>query len=429
MHKSQGHAECVKVLLAAGADRKLQDGTGQTAYALGSQHESVHKAFQMASGREMTITRFRNATKGEHKAKKHVIFSATVGKGEKLVQHHGKHAALMVDTGTGETKLLAYVFIEGAVQMTELGVSKQSTEDVAKAKAAGDDEGKQRYHEYMKPLLEGLQKLEEPEFAEVHFFAATIGVTAWYRRIRDEKDREKADALVNDLRLDLNTRMQRLQPPLMVEMRVDDISGKKEALCELTAVEYAVRQSQLPPPMATLAGGSGSIQVTGLDNFFSFDASLNAGEKMCREKGVGMWQDQVRDEFGRVSRTSQGFTDNLHMAAEKEANIVLISAFYYVAVHAKIVDKKDPVYKYLSATEEVIPRLQAYVDDADNENVKEKSNAVRLITCLECLFGDRLSHVRCLFARDWTLQKGEQTVKFRTTWTAGWFLEHVAMHE
>ena len=78
----------------------------------------------------------------------------------------------------------------------------------------------------------------------------------------------------------------------------------------------------------------------------------------------------------------------------------------------------------MSATEEVLPRLQKLVDDSEATTM-DKANASRLITCLECLFGDRLGHVHCLFARDWTLQKGDQTVKFRTTWTAGWFLEHM----
>ena len=104
---------------AAGADAKLQDGTGQTARALGSRHESVNAAFQMASGREMTITRAKAATKGDYKAKKQVAFSATnESVGGKPAKHHGNPAVLVVDTGTGETKLLAYVSIEGAVQMT-----------------------------------------------------------------------------------------------------------------------------------------------------------------------------------------------------------------------------------------------------------------------------------------------------------------------
>ena len=61
--------------------------------------------------------------------------------------------------------------------------------------------------------------------------------------------------------------------------------AQDEALYELKAVEYAVTESDLPAPLATMAGGSGSIQITGLDNFFSFDAALKEGEGMVAKVG------------------------------------------------------------------------------------------------------------------------------------------------
>ena len=50
-------------------------------------------------------------------------------------------------------------------------------------------------------------------------------------------------------------------------------------------------------PVATLAGGSGSIQVTGLGSFFSFDAPLNKGTATVKESGVVAWQNQVAKDF------------------------------------------------------------------------------------------------------------------------------------
>jgi len=290
-------------------------------------------------------------------------------------------------------------------------------------------------------MLEGVRKIPQtPELQGVTFVAGLIGVTAWYRVLKTDEERKKADDMLSRMRAHMGQELQRLDLS-GVEMRVEEIASKREAEYELRAVEYAVAQSKLPPPLATLAGGSGSVQVTGLDSYFSFAAALKVGGKMVQSPGgVSEWQSQVERELSNAASASAGFTNNLKSAASVEGggNIVLISAFFYAAVAAKIVDRKSEEYKYLPA-EEVIGKLQALVDstppaaadaEAPTEAEKKKldahhkdvANASRLITCLTSLFGANLANVRCLFARDWTINGS----KFRTTWTAGWFLEKQA---
>merc|ERR1711924_431925 len=122
------------------------------------------------------------------------------------------------------------------------------------------------------------------------------------------------------------------------------ISARREALYELKAVEYAVHQNKLPPPGATLAGGAGSIQVTGLDNFFSFAAALKAGEKTVGgEGGVAAWQAEGQAQFSAAASAMPNFVKQIRAtsaSAEGGAHVVLISAFYYAALNAKLVDKK-----------------------------------------------------------------------------------------
>ena len=73
-----------------------------------------------------------------------------------------------------------------------------------------------------------------------------------------------------------------------------------------------------------------------------------------------------------------GFTDGLANAARTgELHVVLISAFFYAAVAAKLVDKKAQDYTYTPA-ETVIAKLQAVVDGDDS--AKDQANAARLIT-------------------------------------------------
>lgn len=151
----------------------------------------------------------------------------------------------------------------------------------------------------------------------------------------------------------------------------------------------------------------------------SFLTSLKEGEKLIEEDrmhGLAKWSQIVSDAISSTTLTSL-----IRKAAADKARppvrVVLISGGYYAGVAAKLVDKKQLTYSYAPALE-CHAKLIALRDDAD-ANAKDIANVARLITILDTIFGSDLEHVEYLFARDWNLQG----VNFRTTWTAGWYLE------
>ena len=68
------------------------------------------------------------------------------------------------------------------------------------------------------------------------------------------------------LATNINAKLVEIRVPVELEWRA--IEATEEAQYEYKAVEYAARVTGLLPPVAVLAGGSGSGQLTGLDGFF-----------------------------------------------------------------------------------------------------------------------------------------------------------------
>ena len=132
-----------------------------------------------------------------------------------------------------------------------------------------------------------------------------LGATAWYRML-DAKNKARANAFLNALEANVT---RKLQEPgsLNVRMTWDMVLGADEAKYEWKAVEYAMRQAYLNPPKGQqfhqpsvlLTGGSGSVQVTGLDAFFSFNAPLKDGTKIVQEpskrtkESLAEWRQKV----------------------------------------------------------------------------------------------------------------------------------------
>ena len=229
--------------------------------------------------------------------------------------------ALVVDTGTGEAKLLLVLDGE-AIELQELGIVKMQGLEVSKALSTGSAEGAAQFEEYVSPLRKGLAAfLSSSEAGSVHLLAGLVGVTAWFRRL---KGWEQANAEVFLRRL-----VEALNVPLSASsrtcrMRLHIVDGKDEALYELKAVEYAVTESGLEPPLATMAGGSGSIQISGLDNFFSFDAPLKEGEVLVakaegadRPAAVEEWSRLVLQSYSAAAAQSGVFTDQVGELAQE----------------------------------------------------------------------------------------------------------------
>ena len=118
----------------------------------------------------------------------------------------------------------------------------------------------------------------------------------------------------------------------------------------------------------------------------------------------------------------------------RTVHLVGMSGFAYAALAANLTDKKDPMdYKTVG---EVITKLKKVADSSADD--KDCANCRRLIVTLENvlpLLGSDVEHAHMLFLRDCACEpfgtfnpKGKKPdAKFRTTWTAGWFIERVRL--
>ena len=194
-----------------------------------------------------------------------------------------------------------------------------------------------------------------------------LGATAWYRMLKDNdepEDVEKVDTFLADLKANLDAYCVKLG--LDVSLVVQEIPGSAEAQYEYKAVEHAIRETALPPPMAQLAGGSGSVQVVGLDTMYTMNAPLKAGMALIdgkdgRASGIRQWRKQVQAAFGGNSLTGLLQKASKEKAKAKEpVRVVLISGFFYAAVAAKVVEKNVETYRYQPADMvcEMLRRLQ-----------------------------------------------------------------------
>ena len=192
-----------------------------------------------------------------------------------------------------------------------------------------------------------------------------------------------------------------------------------------------MREQERPQPLAMIAGGSGSVQVTGLDSFSSFPAALKEGEQVIKsaptkEEGLARWQEQVGSQFksGALISILGQAADRAQTDGRTGVTIVIISAFFYAAVAAKLA-KKGLNTKDLNKTHpasHVCEELDKLIQNPKTD-AKDLANASRLLTILRRMFDEScMGVVDCLFARDWEL---EGKAEFRTTWTAGWWLDRL----
>ena len=159
-------------------------------------------------------------------------------------------------------------------------------------------------------------------------------------------------------------------------------------------------ENKLAQPLAVIALGSGSAQVTAFDTFFSFNAQLRIGTEMVsaasdRAEGIRLWQEYVRNSARKAAQgnqvrnplfprpppacTRRHLTPALRIAyghtpawlsswqvfellskaasdaqtesGSQKVRVIGISANFYGAVKAGINRSKDMKYEYRSADE------------------------------------------------------------------------------
>jgi len=336
--------------------------------------------------------------------------------GIKAAQPQG---ALVIDTGTGEMKLMCVVKLEAssdAVEGHELALFKGDTMTTATTLADGDCS---LLNKLVAEFAAGISKLKElPFFSQVSFKVAMIGATAWYRMQKGDglKAAEafldtftgKFDALLAESKIGTGG----------LEIRI--VTGLEEAVWEKRAVDSAVVKSGLPAPLAVMAGGSGSVQLTGFEQVVSLEMPLKKGTALLKgdqAKGIAEWGAFVTDVFDKSEELAalKGFAAE-EVAKGERLRLVLISGNYYAALKAGITGEGQ-AKEYVSGTA-VLEKLRA-LRDSPNEDARDVVNAQRLHTVLSLLFVGVEDSFDCLFVRDFVLD-GKA---FRATWTSGWWLE------
>ena len=285
-------------------------------------------------------------------------------------------------------------------------------------------------------------KIELPKLLTKHninFKHVILSPTAWYRDL-GQADRSLADEMLHTLRqallAALGTAVTAFDYKYDSKGRIDALTSEFEGLYEYSAVRYAVATAmpKAQPFICVVAGGNGSVQVSGADTSFSLESNLRSAEakieavKVSEERRrvqVERWQSEVAMTFNNNPATDlKFFYHEVAVAAKREEErlrVLCIGSFWYGAHALGLVKsesgKLSTLAMVVSATK-LLEAIRTHIDDSESTS-KNVANLARLETTLKMLFGGgNLDNVEVLFARDWTLDGKE----FRSTWSTGWAL-------
>jgi len=315
-----------------------------------------------------------------------------------------------------------------------------------------------------------------------------IGATAWFRklhRVGQESVLQFMDAIKDAIeetarsKLDINLNMK-------IEPVPSDVEALHE---QRAVEHACARALLPPPRAILSAGsGSMQFTSSAMKMVASVDLDLTGGARLVSEGTAELWNKEVEQAIGKCAAlqkyrkpktaskkeglwnskllrklklvaTSKAVRETLAegRAVSEQAmqdalagvdsstplsvrtvHLVGMSGFAYAAIAAKITDKNDLSMKYLKLAD-VITKLKKVGDD-DKEESKDRANCRRLIVTLNNvleLLGSDVEHADMLFLRDCACEPfgtfnsapfgkdKKPDAKFRTTWTAGWFIERV----
>ena len=453
------HASTIRELLHAGCDRTKTDQNGLTAHMMARSAKSTSREVKIGALREFH-GQFGDCKEGNPplcalRGKDEVKLNADdlVGVG-----------AFVLDVGTGACKIMIWVRFDtvSLIEAKEAEIKKlpSGTELNFEKIFKG---GKGEEDPVFKELVTTLHKAMETAFEkhkQLHhclFTNVCIGLTAWYRQLSEELQK-KGRPVMDALRDKLQAKALELSHSRSIESKWFVVSQKEEAMWEHKSVEYALQAAGLEPPLALLSGGQGSVQLSGLDGFTSYDLQLKEKIKSIdkdvekdpekdpgkRKAGLDAWREEIKrvvnSKTDKLASQLNEFALESQGESSEPVRIVLISGLFYVAVAAKIVQANTDHYAYQPASVvlEMFDQLLEKVNDA-NTKTQDLVGAVRVSELLRSLIdGAYVQRVELLFARDWVLHgvgklhdgtlmfPEGQAFNFRTTWTAGWWLDQLA---
>ena len=367
----------------------------------------------------------------------------------------GAKGALMIDSGTGEMKIIAYVCTaDGRVMMEELkevkvmqdGKKVDTTEAVLQYAASSNPASSLFFNGYRDELLHAIDELADPgtemgkKFESVRFQETILGATAWYRKLNETSSPKKQEAkdFLDALIESINRKLSGLGFGATAKPKWKEITDLEEAKCEYQAITYAARRRGLKLPHCCITGGSGSVQVIGYDARMSFKLPLKDFEKaltQAEDKAAKMEElkAQIRTVVEKEIKKTQLVQLLREQLEQKEAiHLIMIGTFFYGALASGLATKGDMNYQYVNGESafEVLDEFlrkgglgEGFTVNGKQGVPKEKDlgNLIRLWVLLDILVAakrEQMRLVQVLFARDWELDGAG----FRTTWTAGYWL-------
>ena len=339
------------------------------------------------------------------------------------VYRAGSTATLYIDLGTGQMafKLLA-LGADGSLIYEDLLTCPFNLVDRPARQSSELEEVEANIRQATTTAKERIDAtLANGDTFEDRFAGVRCGATQWYRDFSEHEVATKAEPALAWLR---NTVMRAL--PASAKWNFEVLSGQEEASLEWISVKHAMAiEFSEEPPIAALAGGKGSVQ-TSMDgagghgaHHLSARVALKEGIALVETNEIDGWRTactaSITQPFGPLREQLQK-----HSRADSPIRIICSAGFFYVAVAAGVVERKDAP-RYLSYESDVRPKIQALVDD-EGAKPMDRANGVRFLRCLDFIVSEDASSVSLLFAREWKVS-GKV---YRVTWSTGAFLQYLA---
>ena len=356
------------------------------------------------------------------------------GEMAKIVHGGRKTATLYIDLGTGQIafKLLA-LSADGHLAYEDLLTISFNL--VSGRPALGSPECKEVEKQIRDAVADGreyvMSHVLAGESLEERFTGVRCGATQWYRDLDERARVQKAEPALAWLR---NVVLSAL--PQKTPYDFEELTGTEEASLEWISVKNAMQaEFASEPPMLSLSGGKGSVQTScegggghGADHL-SARVPLGEGTQRLTESSdapaaVDAWRARVKDAVAQPFEPMRNRIARSHPPGgrnkNKELRMICSSGFFYIAVAANVIGRKDPP-KYLAYEADVRPRVMKLVNDPAAKAM-DRANGVRFLKCLDYLLSDDPSHVKLLFAREWLVRKQP----YRVTWSTGAFIQYLA---
>jgi hypothetical protein len=279
-------------------------------------------------------------------------------------------SALVVDCGTGETKIVAYSFEQNIV-------SARLIAKFAPATTVLDDPDQ---------FVQSIRKLVKAESASF----VLVSASAWMRKA-DQETLSKGYEILQNLS----------EKGVICKI----LAEREEAWFELAAVEFI--SSLLPIKInGSWAAGGGSTQISSeFNDVHTIPIGNEEGKKIILEQGLDglkKWREHVKQNFSSRRLAIKG-------------NIICISAVYYAAMAVGL-----PELKVVSRNE-IIRRFENYLSTMTSDQLRIPSIArdvANIAQQLEVLSVAFIDSTRFIFARNFEFEGKTYSL----TWSCGWYL-------